>query len=387
MRLTFISHEFPPIGGGASSALDAITKKLAERGQVVQILTIGLGNKNQCETDKFGRIIIRFGVGRGKILAPSAWELLLSYKALRFKSLSHLREFAPNVLTAFFAFPAGHAALFWGSCLNIPVVVSFRGSDVPGFSDGRWGLFRYARFFLLRPVWKRADLLLANGRRLSHLAERFMPTRKVVNLPNGVDIKIYHPSSQCNGQGPLKVLFVGQLIERKRCIEMLDGMEWLAKQGIPFELTIVGEGPLLPRIELFAKYLQRNQRKIRIILMGHIQRDKMPEIYRQHNVLVLLSKAEGVSNVLLEALASGLCIIASKAASNDVLKDKEAGIVIDTVTPSAIGRALLTLAKSLDFRIEMQNAARKLSKSFDWNVTVASFEDHISRLLDKNDQS
>lgn len=378
-----MSHEFPPIGGGASTALDAITKKLAERGHIVQILTIGLGNKTHCETDKFGRVIKRLGAGRLKILAPSAWELLRSYIALRFKSLSYLREFAPNVLTAFFAFPAGHAALALGSCLNIPVVVSFRGSDVPGFSDGRWGLFRYARFLLLSPVWKRAGLLLANGRKLSHLAESFMPTCRVVNLPNGVDIKIYHPSSQCNGQGPLKVLFVGQLIERKRCLEMLDGMEWLVKQGIPVELTIVGEGPLRSRIELFAKHLQRNQRKIRIILMGHIQRDKMPEIYRQHNVLVLLSRAEGVSNVLLEALASGLCIIASKAASNDVLKDKEAGIVIDTVTPSAIGRALLTIAKRHDLRIEMQTAARKLSESFDWNVTAATFEDHILRLLDK----
>jgi hypothetical protein len=45
LRLSFISHEFPPIGGGASSALDAITKRLSQRGHFVQILTIGLTDK------------------------------------------------------------------------------------------------------------------------------------------------------------------------------------------------------------------------------------------------------------------------------------------------------------------------------------------------------
>ena len=152
MRLSFLSHAFPPIGGGAASALDALTRGLARRRHPVQILTSGLGNRRTEENDQPGREVLRFGVGRRHTISPSARELLRSYLALRYASLRPLRRFSPDVIVAFFAFPAGLAALGVGRRLGRRVVVSLRGSDVPGFSDERWGILRFAHRFLVRPV-------------------------------------------------------------------------------------------------------------------------------------------------------------------------------------------------------------------------------------------
>ncbi|MGA1794521.1 MAG: glycosyltransferase family 4 protein [bacterium] len=378
MHLSFLSHEFPPIGGGASSALDALTKKLAQRGHSIQILAIGMDEKTTHEKDRFDRVIIRFACGRRRIMAPSAWELLRSYLVLRYSSVPFVRSFRPDALTAFFAFPSGHAAIALKRRFTIPLIVSLRGSDVPGFSDARWGIFRFIRTTLLRPVWKQADLLLANGNRLLYLADTFIRTGKVFNLPNGVDTDIYQPPMRRHTDNHMRILFVGQLIGRKRCIEMLEGIEWLAGREVSAEMTIVGDGPLRPEIEARAS---RIQDRIRIHIMRPVERDRMPELYQRHDVLILLSRAEGISNVLLEALASGLCVVTSDTASQDVLGGKRAGIRLDRITPQNIGDALFTLGQNRDIRQQMQTEARKLAEGFSWTTTAISFENHVSRIL------
>lgn len=378
MRISFLSHEFPPIGGGASSALDALTKGLARRRHQVQILTIGLGNRETEENDQLGRSVLRFGVGRKDKISPSAWELLRSYLALRYSSLRPLRRFSPDVIVAFFAFPAGLAALGVGRRLDRRVVASLRGSDVPGFSDERWGILRFAHRFLVRPVLRRADLLTANGQFLTELAALFEPRRRIISLPNGVDTDRYHPPPQRRNDESLKVLFVGQLIERKRCRALIDTMRFLGRQGIAAELTLVGDGPLRSDLESASRHLPNG---IRVTLTGFISRKEMPEVYRAHEVLVQPSKAEGISNVVLEGLASGLCVVGSRAAVGELLDHEESGIILDDVEPQNVGRALRLLSERPEVRRRMQLASRRIAENRSWDSAVESLERSLSRLL------
>ena len=378
-RLSFLSHEFPPLGGGAASALDALTAELVRRGQTVQIVTIGVGRQTSHVVDEFGRHVVRLGVGRHRVLAPSATELAHSYWALRFRTHSVIKDFMPDVLTAYFAFPAGRAALHLGRRLKVPVIVSLRGSDVPGFSDSRWGPFRHTHGCLVRPVWKQCNLLMANGNHLTRLASKFVPGTRVVNFPNGVDTQMYRPPVPQTQEGTLRILFVGQWIQRKRCCEVVHAVRWLAARGVSAKLTMVGDGPLRSQLTVLSK---RSDSKIQIELTGPMPRDRMPEIYRDHDVLVHLSRAEGVSNVLLEALASGLCVVCTRAVVDDLDDDSnEWGTFVKTADAAEVGQKLLALATSSSKRRRMQSAARELARKHRWETTAESFEQYARSLV------
>ena len=351
---------------------------LAQRRHVVQVVSIGLGGRTTQETDTWGRRVIRLGAGRKRIVSPSRWELFRSYLALRFASEAWLRAFSPDLLIAYFAFPAGHAAMSLSRRLRLPMAVSLRGSDVPGFSDARWGWLRFLHSILVRPVLRQCDLLLANGLYLSRLAQAMMPDVEVINLPNGVDPEAYHPGLPRRDSEPLRVLFVGQLITRKNCFQVLEGMEWLATHGGTATLTVVGEGPLRAALEVRTARLAG---RLKVALAGHVARESMPEVYRLHDVVVLLSEAEGISNVLLEALASGLCVVGTPASVGEVVSDQVQGILLGSVTPESVGRALLSLATSSERRVMFQKAARRLAESRDWAATASLFEEQVRKLL------
>ncbi|MBF0370682.1 MAG: glycosyltransferase family 4 protein [Magnetococcales bacterium] len=374
MRLAFVCHEYPPLGGGAASALERFTRVLAERGHEILVVTIGLGKMDQEERDGQGRHIVRLGVGRRTLLAPGLKTLMRSYLALRGQSGDSITRFKPDGVVAWFAFPAGHAVLPLVGRLGVPLVVSLRGSDVPGFSPGRWGRLGFMQGMLFKPAAKKADLLLANGASLTCLAEKGLK-RSVINLPNGIDGRLFYPPQRPDDlPGPLRLLFVGQLIPRKRCLELLRGVVQFGEQGGRGELTLVGEGPLWGALE---EGVGQMPPTVKVRLAGFIPREEMPGIYRQHDLLLHLSRAEGVSNVLLEGLSSGLGVVAAPEAVNGVVDGAgNAGGIqkLASLRPQVIGEALWRLDQDRPGLRAMQLAARQLAAGYSWEERAGRFE-------------
>lgn len=370
MRLAFLSHEFPPLGGGGASALDFLTRKLAQRNHPVLIVTIARGAGRGIQRDELGRRLVFLGAGRKSFFAPSTAELARSYLALRVRAGTWLARFKPEVVVAFFAFPSGHAALGPARALGVPLVVWLRGSDLPGFNDARWGWAKPVRKHLLRATWKGTDLLLTNGSHLAGLAADLRPRRRLLSLPNGVETGLFHPPSSLNPHRPLRALFVGQMIDRKRCLEILEGLLWLGRQGHELEISLVGQGPLLAEIERRRAYLPKS---ISLSILGRVSRQEMPEVYRNHDLLLLLSRAEGISNVLLEALASGLCVLATPSAAAEVVTHGKEGWLIDDLTPSGLGQALMKMAARPQEVMAMRERARALAETMSWDERTDRF--------------
>lgn len=375
LRILFLSHEFPPTGGGAATALDHLSRALACQGHAIGIITIGIGRGDEHETDPFGRLIIRLGARRRSLLAPSATELFRSYLALRFRSAQYAEGFRPDVLVAFFTFPAGRAALHLRHKIKVPLMVSLRGSDVPGFSPTRWGLLQRIQPTIVRPVWKSADLLSANGERLVQLARRFNPSREVLNLPNGVDTQMFFPAPTPPQKPPLKILCVGQLISRKRCLELLAGFQWALTQGLDAELTFVGDGPLRTALQRAAS---NPALASRVRISGLVPRSNLPDLYRQHHVLAHLSSAEGISNVVLEALASGLTVIGTSSAQVAQSSPSEPHILLNNVEPKTVGGAFLEHA----YRVPQNEPSSPLpTHTLSWEDAAHTFCNTLNDLL------
>jgi len=148
-------------------------------------------------------------------------------------------------------------------------------------------------------------------------------------------------------------LFVGRFHRQKNVAAILRAAVQLAPGS--FELHLVGNGPELLTLRALAGDLGLIDA---VTWHGWLARSKMPEMYRSCDCLVNPSHYEGLPNVVLEAMASGLPVIASNVAGNDALvKDSENGILVGAGDESALVAALRTM-QDVEIRERMGAAAR-----------------------------
>jgi glycosyltransferase involved in cell wall biosynthesis len=275
----------------------------------------------------------------------------------------------------FFSLPCGPLGLYGRTLLGLPYIISVRGGDVPGTEPS---LARLHKILgpLRREALKRSKAVVANSDGLKGLCEKADPVPVLV-IPNGVDIDFF----TCRGKkdrrpGSTKFLFVGRFREQKNLFFLLDQMNRLAYgDATPFELHLVGGGPQENALKRYAGTLA-----IREKIHWHSWTSK--EMLRQHyhdaDCLLNPSLYEGMPNVVLEAMACGLPVIASEVIGNDaVVRHGKTGFLFDLQSPEEFQRALAHFLHNKDRAIEMGQAGRSwVAKDFSWD-SVAKRYAHI----------
>jgi len=130
-------------------------------------------------------------------------------------------------------------------------------------------------------------------------------------VPNGIDTERFTPegpeSELIDAAGPA-VLFVGRLVEGKRPGDAVRAIGRLRETRPGAELFLCGKGPLREELETLAAKVGVSDA---VHFLGHLPYDEMPRVYRAGDVLVLPSRAEGMPRTVIEAMASGLPVVAS----------------------------------------------------------------------------
>jgi len=182
-------------------------------------------------------------------------------------------------------------------------------------------------------------LTLAIGKQaLAHYQPLF--NGPIINFPYNLDlqpyftIKRHHQSSETK-PGPIKILFSGQFIHRKNVLNLVKAARQIPADH-PFTLTLIGSGELKDEL----RDLSDNDRRIN--LPGFIQPEKLPDIFREHDVFILPGHHDGWGVVITEAMAAAMPIIGTKeiGAINDYIKHQDNGFICET-TPDSIRKALL----------------------------------------------
>lgn len=372
-KLSFICHEYPPIGAGASTALEAVTDRLANLGHQIQVLTIGpKGGETYPQSPN--KEVISLADCRKNTFCPTYLELLMSYFSIRYKAPKYLRNFKPNAVISFFAFPAGHAVRSFLKAENIPHVISIRGADAPKFHDHQFFTDHLLIPLLVKKVIRECQAVYANGLRLKKLVEDNIKGTVVKNIPNGVD-QLSNHSTQLRAHEPLRIIFVGQLISRKRIEEALKGIQLFASQTQKnIEFTIVGAGFLEETLRTLAC---RSPKNLKVIFKGYMNRDEIKDLYKKQHIMVHLSRYEGLSNTLLEGFANGLGLLVSKDMMVEFSDEEERefpGIILSQYTPENIANALGDMLKLESQMNTYANRSINLAHKFSW-------ETHINELL------
>ncbi|MHC4075397.1 MAG: glycosyltransferase family 4 protein [Planctomycetota bacterium] len=362
-----LNYEFPPIGGGAANAHLYLLKEYAQKDNlIVDVLTSG--SKPRFITENFSKniTIYKVGIHKKNLHYWRKTEVLEWLFKARSTYGKLLQDNKYDLVHAFFGFPSGW--LCYRTADKLPYIISLRGSDVPGYNV-RLGLDYKILAGLFRRIWKNASAIVTNSKGLRELALKFMPQAKIDVIYNGVDTPKFNPSKNKKPHKPLRLLTVGRLIRRKRIDLLIEAISELNKDGFAAELNIAGQGNLMNELIALAERLKITDK---INFLRRVPPDQMPEIYRNNDIFLMSSMHEGMSNAMLEAMASGLPIITTRCeGAEELITDN--GVVVEQPQAQSIADAVQCLAKNKESYNLMSTAARKQAENFTWHNVAEQY--------------
>lgn len=195
-----------------------------------------------------------------------------------------------------------------------------------------------------------------------------VPERKIVHIYNGVDSKRFHPPKSGRERLPKKnfvdkddivIGFVGRMETVKDPLMLVRAFIFLQEaasdEAKKLKLVLVGDGALRGEIE---KLLESGRIEDRVWLAG--ARDDVDKLYRCFDIFVLPSIAEGISNTILEAMASGLPVVATAVGgSPELVKNKHNGMLVRVSYPAEMAEALLQYVRHPELIEQHGRAARE----------------------------
>jgi glycosyltransferase involved in cell wall biosynthesis len=245
------------------------------------------------------------------------------YATLAVRTLQASRRFRPDVVYAHFLVPAGLTAAL-GS--RAPLVVTAHGRDVRNVGTIP------AVASLTRATIRKAVAVIAVSDYLRRELEAKVPEArgKTEVIDSGVDLKRFRLAPRpADGDGP-RFLCLGALTERKNVVRLAEAFARLGEGT----LTFVGDGPLRPQLE----------GRPQVELAGTAHHDAVPDRLAAAHVVCQPSLIEPFGQALLEAMASGRSVVATRVGGPPEFVPPDAGVLVDPLDLDALADALRAAA-------------------------------------------
>jgi len=331
VKVLMINYEYPPLGGGTGIAGYYLLREFKKLPVKVDLLTAKLAkNKN--------------------LHHQSYWDLLRFFWHSTIRTLKHRREY--DLIHAFSGLPGSVTAWLSGK----PYLVSFRGADEPGYEPRHVLLWKLIKP-LMGYIYRRAGSRDANSQYLKKLVLKSWPDLKIKVISNGVDTNKFYPAKK-----PVKqpiILCTSRFGARKGVDYLIKAMALIPKA----HLWLAGSGVLEPQLKQLVKQLHLSRR---VKFLGLIPHNRLPALYRRARLFVLPSLSESQSNSLMEALASGLPVVATNIGGNPELVNNHNGILV----PPGDSQAL---AGAINQALNINWPKISLNQKFSWQETVNEY--------------
>lgn len=295
------------------------------------------------------------------------------------------KRFAFDLIDAHFAYPDGMAAVLLGRLLRRPVVITLRGSIV---RLSRYPLHRPQLSFALRAATK----IVAVSQSLKDVALSLggIVPEKIRVVPNGVDVGRFRPGDRAAARRRLGLppdrtvlLSVGGLNEGKghhRIVGLLPG---LLKRHPDLLYVIVGsERPIDSTRPLLNRLIAEHGLRDHVLIAGECSHDEVPVWLAAADVFCLATRSEGWANVLLESVACGRPVVATRVGGNaEVIPDEALGLLVAPDSDAALERGILeALDRTWDEATLVGHA-----RSHSWESTARAVLDEFRRIIGTRD--
>lgn len=310
-----------------------------------------------------GHFVFVFPPGVGRSLHAACW-----FVSLQLQHGWRLRAAKYDVVLASWAYPDAVAAGWLARWLGIPYVVKVHGSDLNVMAES------VLRRPQIRQALRHAGAVVAVSRALADKAVAIgADPARVSTIYNGVDDRRFAPGSRAMARQRLgladsspMILYVGNLKPAKGCIDLLEAFPAVWKAKPEARLVYLGAGAAAAEITQRAAALGCAEQ---VMLRGAIPHAQLGDWFQAADVMCLPSHNEGVPNVVLEAMACGIPVVASRVGGIPEVLPEFAGILVPARETAALSAALI---EATSRRWECDRIAEH-ARTFRW-------DDNINRL-------
>jgi len=376
MKVLFLNYEYPPLGGGAGNATKFLLQEYTKKENLsIDLVTSAIsGDFVEMHTEKDVNVF-RLPVGKdGKNLQKQSQIELLRYAWTAYwfarNRIKNGEQY--DVIHAFFSVPCGVMALALSWEFKVPYIVSLRGADVPGYAER----FRWIYGFLrpiIRYTWKQSTHVVSNSEGLKQLALKTNKNQSIDIIYNGVDTDFFHPDTTKRSAKTITILCASRLTSRKGLCYAIEAFSLLQKQYPQLRMILAGgDGDAG---EDLRRQVQELHLEKEISFHGEYDHGTLLKLQQASDIFLFPSLNEGMSNSMLEAMASALPVIMTPTGgAQELVKDGKNGYLVKFRNAQDIADKIQLLLENPSLREKMGGESRRVAVSLSWNSVARSYE-------------
>ena len=375
MRVTIVTETYFPQLNGVTRTLGELVRHLSECGDTVQLIHPDYGPPHEADSRSH---TVR------SIVLPFYKEIHLPLPPFG-SAHRAIASFGPDVVHIATEATLGLSVLKYAMQRRLNVVSSFHTNFDQytghyGVGWARWLIWRYLRWFhnRTRETYVPSSATIGELERLGF--------ERLVLWKRGVDSTLFRPDRtgrdevrRALGWSPEDTVigYVSRIAAEKNVDYLANALAIVASRRPEARVLLVGDGPmrdvLEKRIGSFARFV------------GYRKGEDLADHYAASDIFAFASLTETFGNVVLEAMASGLPVVALRAGGvGGTVQSGTTGILVEpSEPPQRMADALLSLIDRPDERRRMAEAAREYALSQSWETIMGGLRDRYQRLIDE----
>ncbi|GAA4774296.1 glycosyltransferase family 4 protein [Actinomycetospora chlora] len=390
MRICFVSRRYWPAVSGMSAYAENLLRHLVREGHDVTLIS-------QYRGDPAGRGVYGGGPPPPERVPDGVHVVALEAHGEQEVTGGRPADFEADVATmvdtiaaeharapfdlvhAQYAYPNGLAVLRAAHDLGLPAVVSVQGGD------GHWvGTCCSTHETLVRAVFTHAPaLVIGSSSFAAEVSQRHGVDRDRWTVVSGAtDTERFTPARTPGSlSDPPVLLYHGRVDARKGVLDLLDAVADLLDRGRRLHLVVSGIGPDTSTVADRITELGIDEH---VTQLGYTAYEDAHEVYRRGDVFVSPTYAEGFSNTVLEAMASGLPVVSTDVVGvRDCVRDGENGLLVPPKDPAALAAGIARVLDDTALRTDLAAwALDEVRERWSWPVIAHRLTDVYATVRD-----
>ena len=365
MRIAFFTNCYKPLVNGVVTSISSLKEDYERKGHEVYVFAPRVEDYVDQEKNVFRYRSINI---TSKVNYPLS--LPLSFKVKKI-----INEFNPDIVHVHHPFLLSSAAIMYGKKLGIPKILTlhtqyeqyaYYASPVPE------RVTQKAIKMIISHLAYKIDCITTPSASMKKLIESYGIKNRIEVIPNAIDLISFREDNELKKTEIKKkynlkeddkiILFVGRVASEKSIDKIIKSLAIIKKRDISKEkLLIVGSGSAMDELKQLARTLKVEED---VIFAGAVSYEEIKHYYKMAYVFTIASTTETFGMVTIEALASGVPVLAVKApGAVDILTDGLDGLLVDNDTEK-FADALENIIREPELRERLSLGALKTSEKY-----------------------
>ncbi len=387
MKILFATDTYFPASNGTTTLIYHLSEKLIGQGHEVHILAPGFSLGGESYVQDNGAIV--HGVPTVSVPLYPDFRLPV-LPVLKRVVRKHFGDIEPDVVHIHHHFIIGKAVFEVAKELDLPIMGTnhfmpenlLHYFPIPGFLYDRVRKYAWGKMFA---VYEQLDLVTTPTQIAVDVLKKVGFRKEVIPLSNGINLERFN--GKIDGGKMRKkyklahkkvLIFVGRLDEEKRIDLLFDALRAIAKK-VDIALLVVGKGKLRKKLDGLVRELGLADK---VTFSGYVADRDLPAVYKAADAFVMPGDAELQSIATLEAMASGLPIVAANAVALPMLvKNGKNGYLFKSGDAVDLASKIIKIFSNDKLRAGMARESLVMAKSHDLRKVSLQYESFYRKLI------